>query len=121
MSAVEIAQQCADVAKDVAKDHGLWLAIGFIGQAMFSARFLIQWLASEKVKKSIIPNLFWWFSLAGGSILLIYAIHRADPVFIVGQAAGLFIYFRNIYLIYRHPKKVVKAESEAQSAANAET
>ncbi|MDD3019381.1 MAG: lipid-A-disaccharide synthase N-terminal domain-containing protein [Alphaproteobacteria bacterium] len=95
------AQDCVELAKD----HGIWLAIGFMGQAMFSARFLIQWLASEKVKKSIIPNLFWWFSIGGGSILLIYAIHRADPVFIVGQAAGLFIYVRNIYLIYKkqHP------------------
>ena len=90
------AQDCAELVQE----HGIWLAIGFMGQAMFSARFLIQWLASEKVKKSIIPNLFWWFSLAGGSILLIYALHREDPVFIVGQGAGLLIYFRNIYLIY---------------------
>lgn len=95
------AQDCVELAKD----HGAWLVIGFIGQAMFSARFLIQWLASEKVRKSIIPNLFWWFSLAGGAILLIYALHRQDPVFIVGQAAGLLIYFRNIYLIYFAHKK----------------
>ncbi len=102
--------------------HGLnpWIVIGFLGQAMFSARFLIQWLASEKIKKSIIPNLFWWFSLAGGAILLVYAIHRADPVFIVGQGAGLFIYSRNIYLIYFHPKKMAKAETAAQSGTEAE-
>lgn len=96
------AQDCVEIAKD----HGFWLAIGFLGQALFSARFLIQWLASEKVKKSIIPNLFWWFSIGGGSILLIYAVHRADPVFIVGQATGLFIYLRNIYLIYKKPQDV---------------
>ncbi|MBL8639951.1 MAG: lipid-A-disaccharide synthase N-terminal domain-containing protein [Alphaproteobacteria bacterium] len=94
------AEQCVELAKD----HGFWLVLGFFGQAMFSGRFLVQWLASERVKKSIVPNLFWWFSLGGGVILLIYAIHRRDPVFIVGQAAGLFIYLRNIYLIYKkHP------------------
>lgn len=94
-------QECVEVAKD----HGVWLAIGFMGQALFSARFIVQWLASEKAKKSIIPNLFWWFSIGGGAVLLIYAIHRADPVFIVGQGMGLFIYLRNIYLIYRKPKQ----------------
>lgn len=93
-------QECIEIAKD----NGIWLVIGFLGQALFSARFIVQWLASEKVKKSIIPNLFWWFSIGGGTVLLIYAIHRADPVFIVGQGMGLFIYLRNIYLIYRKPK-----------------
>jgi len=78
-----------------------WIIIGFIGQALFTARFLVQWLASEKVKKSIVPNMFWWFSVGGGIVLLIYALHRADPVFIVGQAAGLVIYARNIVLIYK--------------------
>lgn len=92
-------EQCVEMAKD----HGFWLALGFFGQAMFSGRFVVQWLASERVKKSIVPNLFWWFSLAGGVILLVYAIHRMDPVFIVGQATGLFIYLRNIYLIYKKP------------------
>jgi lipid-A-disaccharide synthase-like uncharacterized protein len=81
-----------------------WVAIGFAGQALFTARFVVQWLASEKVKKSIVPNLFWWFSIGGGAILFIYALHREDPVFIVGQGAGLFIYLRNIYLIYKKPK-----------------
>lgn len=107
------AQDCVEIAKE----HGLWLAIGFLGQAMFSARFLIQWLASEKVKKSIIPNLFWWFSLAGGAILLIYALHREDPVFIVGQATGLFIYFRNIYLIYSKKHNKTTQPQEPQSEA----
>lgn len=94
------AQDCVEVVKD----HGIWLVIGFIGQGFFSARFLVQWLASEKVKKSIVPNMFWWFSIGGGAILFIYALHRADPVFIVGQGAGLFIYLRNIYLIYKKQK-----------------
>lgn len=104
------AQDCVQIAKDPA----IWLVVGFLGQAMFSARFLIQWLASEKIKKSIVPNLFWWFSLAGGSILLIYAIHRMDPVFMVGQAAGLLIYSRNIYLIYskKHRQNETPVEAE---------
>lgn len=75
------------------------MIVGFIGQACFSCRFLLQWVASERQRKSIIPLAFWYFSLAGGSILLIYAIARRDPVFITGQASGLFIYLRNLYLI----------------------
>lgn len=81
-----------------------WVVVGFMGQALFTARFLVQWLASEKVKKSVVPTMFWWFSIGGGAILFVYALHRADPVFIVGQGAGLFIYLRNIALIYKKPK-----------------
>jgi lipid-A-disaccharide synthase-like uncharacterized protein len=65
---------------------------------------MIQWIASEKVKKSVIPTSFWIFSILGGSIVLAYAIHKEDPVFIVGQAAGLMIYFRNLYFVKRSPK-----------------
>jgi lipid-A-disaccharide synthase-like uncharacterized protein len=78
-----------------------WLVVGFLGQTLFSMRFIIQWLASERARKSIVPELFWYFSLAGGVTLLSYAIHREDPVFITGQAAGLVIYLRNIYFIRR--------------------
>ncbi len=78
----------------------IWLVIGFTGQALFSMRFLIQWWASERQKRSVIPVAFWFFSLAGGVTLLSYAIYRQDPVFIVGQAGGLFIYSRNLYFIY---------------------
>lgn len=80
---------------------GGWLAIGFLGQALFSARFIVQWLSSEKLKKSVIPSAFWYFSVAGGCTLLAYAIHRRDPVFILGQATGLFIYFRNLQFLWR--------------------
>lgn len=76
-----------------------WIAIGFVGQALFSARFVLQWLASERARRSVIPKAFWYFSLGGSMVLLAYAIHRADPVFIVGQASGLVIYLRNLYLI----------------------
>lgn len=81
------------------KDTTIWIMVGFLGQALFSARFIIQWLASEKARRRIVPKAFWYFSLAGSAVLLSYAIHRADPVFIVGQASGLFIYLRNLYLI----------------------
>jgi lipid-A-disaccharide synthase-like uncharacterized protein len=76
-----------------------WIVIGFVGQALFSARFIVQWLASERAKRSLIPMAFWYFSLLGGLVLLSYAIHKRDPVFIVGQGAGLFVYLRNLYLI----------------------
>lgn len=78
-----------------------WLVIGFLGQACFSARFIVQWIASERRRRSVIPVYFWYFSVAGGVILLAYAIHRMDPVFILGQAAGLLVYGRNLYLIGR--------------------
>jgi lipid-A-disaccharide synthase-like uncharacterized protein len=79
----------------------IWLAVGFSAQLMFTMRFLVQWISSERARKSIVPEAFWYFSFVGGLMLLIYAIHRMDPVFIVGQAAGLFIYGRNIYFIWR--------------------
>lgn len=77
----------------------IWLIIGFFGQAMFSMRFLIQWLRSEQAKQSIIPVAFWYFSLAGGVTLLSYAIYKEDPVFILGQSMGLVVYLRNLHLI----------------------
>jgi lipid-A-disaccharide synthase-like uncharacterized protein len=79
----------------------LWVLFGFIAQVMFMARFLVQWIASERARRSVVPTAFWFFSIAGGLLLLIYAIYREDPVFILGQAAGLFIYVRNITLIRR--------------------
>ncbi len=79
----------------------VWLAIGFLGQGLFSMRFLVQWLSSERQRRSVIPVAFWYFSLAGGLTLLTYAIHREDPVFIVGQLTGVFIYSRNLYFIHR--------------------
>ena len=82
-----------------------WLVVGLIGQALFSARFFVQWLQSEKLKKSVIPSAFWYFSMAGGVTLLAYAIHRRDPVFIIGQGTGLFIYFRNLQFLWRDRNK----------------
>lgn len=83
----------------------IWIVIGFIGQTIFASRFLIQWIVSERASKSIIPNIFWWISIVGSIILLSYAIHKEDPVFIVGQSCGFLIYARNLYLIKRKNKK----------------
>ena len=79
-----------------------WLVLGLVGQAMFSSRFLIQWIASERRKQSVVPLAFWWFSLAGGVCLLSYAVFRSDPVFILGQSAGMIVYFRNLVLLRRN-------------------
>ncbi len=76
-----------------------WLTIGFVGQALFTARFLIQWMASEQRRDAVVPVMFWWLSLLGGVALLAYAISRRDPVIIVGQSMGLFVYARNLMLI----------------------
>jgi lipid-A-disaccharide synthase-like uncharacterized protein len=84
-----------------------WISVGFIGQILFFGRFFVQWLASEKAKRSIIPNAFWYFSIMGGSVLFAYAIWRQDPVFIVGQGAGLLIYARNIYFIRKVPNNTL--------------
>ena len=78
-----------------------WVVVGFVGQAFFSARFIVQWVVSEIRHESVVPVAFWIFSLLGGSILLAYAIYREDPVFIVGQAAGFIVYARNLVLIRR--------------------
>ena len=76
-----------------------WWAIGLGGQAVFAARFWVQWVASERAKRSVIPLAFWWLSITGGLLMLAYAVYRLDPVFILGQATGAFIYARNLYLI----------------------
>src|SRR3954470_2246690 len=91
--------------------NAVWVVIGFLGQAFFSARFLVQWLTSEKRKRSVVPVAFWFFSIGGGATLLAYAIHRRDPVFIVGQFTGLFIYARNLQLIYRQRRADATAAS----------
>jgi lipid-A-disaccharide synthase-like uncharacterized protein len=78
-----------------------WLIFGFIGQAMFTMRFVVQWIASEKSKESVIPVAFWYFSLAGGLILLAYAIRQMDPVFILAYLLNPVIYLRNLYFIYK--------------------
>ena len=83
----------------------IWLGIGFVGQALFFMRFFIQWLQSEREQRSVIPVVFWYFSLAGGITLLSYAIYRQDPVFILGQSTGVLIYLRNLYFIHQEQQR----------------
>ena len=82
-----------------------WVLLGFVAQAMFTARFLVQWIASERVGHSVIPLAFWIFSIAGGLLLLVYALYRKDAVFIAGQAFGVFVYLRNLYFVMRDRKE----------------
>jgi lipid-A-disaccharide synthase-like uncharacterized protein len=77
---------------------GAWIALGLLAQLIFSARFVVQWIASERAKESVVPLSFWYLSLVGAVLLLAYAIHRRDPVFILGQSTGSFIYLRNLQL-----------------------
>jgi lipid-A-disaccharide synthase-like uncharacterized protein len=93
----------------------IWIAIGFIGQGMFFMRFFVQWLASEKERKSVIPQSFWYYSILGSLILLAYAIWRKDPVIILGQSTGFIIYFRNLYLINRNSKDSVTSTEPSNS------
>lgn len=83
----------------------MWLVLGFLGQACFASRFLVQWLVSERAGRSVVPRAFWYLSIAGGSIVLCYAIWRRDPVFIVGQSAGLLVYLRNLILLRREDRR----------------
>jgi lipid-A-disaccharide synthase-like uncharacterized protein len=76
-----------------------WVVLGFVAQAFFTMRFLVQWIASERARASVIPVAFWFFSIGGGALLLVYALYRRDPVFIAGQALGLVVYVRNLYFI----------------------
>ena len=76
----------------------IWYVIGLTGQLLFGSRFFIQWLASEWAKRPVLPRAFWYVSLSGGVALLVYALHRRDPVFAVGQAGGLLVYARNLML-----------------------
>lgn len=94
----------------------VWLAIGLFAQLMFSMRFIVQWVASERARRSIVPEAFWYFSVLGGAMLLAYAIYRMDPVFILGQGMGLLIYARNIQFIMQH-----RREQQAAGAASAST
>lgn len=95
----QVARWCAD---------NYVLILGFTAQGLFFGRFFVQWIASEREGKSVIPLAFWYFSVGGGSLLLIYAILRKDPVFILGQGCGLFIYARNLFLIFKERSRNTK-------------
>ncbi|HYG86616.1 MAG TPA: lipid-A-disaccharide synthase N-terminal domain-containing protein [Azospirillum sp.] len=80
----------------------IWIAVGLFAQALFMMRFVVQWIASERIRRSIVPEAFWYFSIGGGLLLLAYSIYRVDPVYMLGQALGLIIYIRNIYFVWTH-------------------
>lgn len=79
--------------------------VGLIGQACFFSRFLVQWIASEKERRSVVPVVFWYLSLGGGLLILIYAIWRQEPIFVLGQSVGVFVYLRNLMLIHKKRKE----------------
>ena len=79
-----------------------WLVlVGYVGQALFTMRFVVQWIATERARKSVFPVAFWFFSIGGGLLLFAYALVKKDPVFILGQGFGVFVYLRNLYFVYR--------------------
>jgi len=104
----DIAEEIIDASKNTPypnpADPILWLALGFLAQILFTSRMIVQWYSSEKARKSVMPVLFWYLSVIGSTLLLTYAIYRQDPVFILGQSAGLIVYFRNLYLIWREKR-----------------
>lgn len=87
-------------------DWWFWISVGFLGQALFTSRFLIQWIASERKGESTFPIVFWYLSLGGGLLLLAYAISRVDPVIITGQALGVVVYTRNLMLVYKKEREL---------------
>jgi lipid-A-disaccharide synthase-like uncharacterized protein len=97
-------------------DH-LWLLVGLLGQGLFASRFIIQWFKSEMEGRSVIPVTFWYFSVIGGVVLLAYALYKRDPVFIIGQASGLIVYGRNLYLISRERNLLRQAAAHPEPGA----
>src|SRR3990172_5226905 len=95
-----------------------WIVLGFIGQTMFGSRFFIQWIISVKRGESTIPEIFWYLSMAGSALLFTYAIYRRDPVFIMGQCTGIFIYTRNIMLIYKKKRLIASSTGEGMNYPN---
>ncbi|MEL7346516.1 MAG: lipid-A-disaccharide synthase N-terminal domain-containing protein [Pseudomonadota bacterium] len=83
----------------------IWILVGLGGQFLFMTRFLVQWIASERARRSVVPVAFWWISIGGAAVLLSYAIYRADPVFILGQSLGFFVYGRNLWLIHAEKRR----------------
>jgi lipid-A-disaccharide synthase-like uncharacterized protein len=86
-----------------------WVFLGFAAQGLFTMRFVVQWIASERAGRSVIPLAFWIFSIGGGVLLLVYALYRKDPVFIAGQAFGVFVYLRNLFFVMRERKQTASA------------
>jgi lipid-A-disaccharide synthase-like uncharacterized protein len=103
---IELSHAVGSYLHDVfIKQFDWWIVLGFVAQAFFTARFAVQWLASERAGRSVIPIAFWWCSIGGGLLLFAYALYRRDPVFILGQGFGVFVYLRNLYFVLRERKQ----------------
>jgi lipid-A-disaccharide synthase-like uncharacterized protein len=102
---IELSKSVGDYLYDVFLVKLTWFVlIGYVGQALFTMRFVVQWIASERARKSVIPVAFWFFSIGGGVTLFAYALYVKDPVFILGQGFGVFVYLRNLYFVMRDRK-----------------
>jgi lipid-A-disaccharide synthase-like uncharacterized protein len=100
---IQYGQALGDYLYDVfIAKFDFWLAFGLIAQLLFTARFLVQWISSERAGQSVVPMAFWFFSMAGGLMTLVYGIAKREPVIIVGQSMATFVYIRNIMLIVKH-------------------
>ena len=99
---VDLSQSVGDYLQNVfVMKLSWWVLLGYAGQALFTMRFVVQWIATERARKSVFPVAFWFFSIGGGVLLFGYALAKKDPVFILGQGFGLFVYLRNLYFVYR--------------------
>ena len=102
---VSLSQAVGDYLQNVfVMQVNWWVLLGYAGQTLFEMRFIVQWVASERVGRSVIPMAFWFFSIGGGVLLFVYALYIRDPVFIIGQGLGLFVYLRNLYFVFRERK-----------------
>jgi lipid-A-disaccharide synthase-like uncharacterized protein len=98
----------------------LWVSLGLFGQLLFTGRMIVQWLVSEKSRRSVVPPLFWWLSLIGATMLLAYFLWRRDLVGVIGQAFGWLIYLRNIHLIHFGPRNTGSIPVAASDALRAD-
>ena len=102
---VDLSQSVGNYLSDVFLVKLNWVVLlGYAGQALFTMRFVVQWIASERAGKSVIPIAFWFFSIGGGLLLFGYALYIRDPVFILGQGFGVFVYLRNLYFVKREQR-----------------
>lgn len=118
MSLTDLLAKAAETVLGILGDP--WLVLGFCGQFLFMMRFVVQWFHSERLRRSVVPVAFWFFSISGGTVLFSYALYRQDPVFIAGQGLGLLIYARNLYFIFGGAKKTPSDTLRAEAKVIAE-
>ena len=113
---ISLSRDIGDYLYDVfVAKFDVWLVFGIVAQVLFAMRFVVQWLASEKEGRSVIPMAFWFFAMAGGLLTLIYGLVKREPIIILGQALSIFIYLRNLQLIVRDRRRMKAAEGQAAS------